>query len=375
MKKTLFPIIMAGLVLLFSGWGSKGHRKISSNASQRMPAAMEYLKPGWTTFITNHASDADYRKDQDPDESPRHYIDIDNYPEFLQSGFIHPNYDSIVAQHGTWFVIDQGILPWATLRCYDSLKSCFRRGDWNRSALFAADLSHYVGDGHMPLHITLNYNGQETGQTGIHSRYETKMIARYESMITYTIDSVIFIDDVSNYIFNYLYLNYQYVDSILFADSVATTMAGAVGSDSYYQHLWSGSQRFTTWLMKSGSEALINLIYTAWVEAGSLRMYPNSIDEEENLGQPFISAIYPNPARDHITIPLVNSGHRDLFTFRIYDIYGRQIDTFDKQVNGDEVSYIRYDIRNLKYGIYMCRFQSGSFTGAARFIVTAGISR
>jgi hypothetical protein len=41
----------------------------------------------------------------------------------------------------------------------------------------AADIGHYVADMHQPLHLTRNYNGQLTGNYGIHARYEGQMIA------------------------------------------------------------------------------------------------------------------------------------------------------------------------------------------------------
>lgn len=38
----------------------------------------------------------------------------------------------------------------------------------------AADLGYYIGDAHIPLHTTTyKYNGQFSGQTRIHSLWET----------------------------------------------------------------------------------------------------------------------------------------------------------------------------------------------------------
>ncbi len=34
---------------------------------------------------------------------------------------------------------------------------------------YSADLSHYIGDAHVPLHTTSNHNGQLTNQVGIHA--------------------------------------------------------------------------------------------------------------------------------------------------------------------------------------------------------------
>ena len=75
----------------------------------------------------------------------------------------------------------------------------------------------YVADGHMPLHITRNYNGQYSGNHGIHSRYESNMIDEFENEISYDGQEIHCINDVRNYVFTYLYQNYTYVDSILLA--------------------------------------------------------------------------------------------------------------------------------------------------------------
>lgn len=42
--------------------------------------------------------------------------------------------------------------------------------------LLAGPLAHYVGDLSMPLHVSENYDGQMTGQKGIHHYFETDMV-------------------------------------------------------------------------------------------------------------------------------------------------------------------------------------------------------
>ncbi len=369
MKKILFPVILSLLCLMLSSWGSKGHKKISQNFSACLPAQMSFLKPVWTNFVMNHASDADYRKDQDPDEAPRHYIDIDNYPEFNLTGMISQKYDSVVVQHGLAFVIDQGTLPWATKITFDSLKSCFQRSDWNRSALFAADLGHYVGDGHMPLHITKNYNGQMSGQTGVHSRYETTLVSRYETQIVYPADSAKYIENVDAYIFNYMYNDYKYVDSVLLADTYATTTAGGTGTDAYYQALWAKSRGFTILMMQTGSASLADLVYTAWVQAGKPRMYPNAIEEPENPDQPRLLQPFPNPASQTICFPVIVKTNAELITMLIYDNNGKLTDTVANQVMTEGYHKISWDVKGLAPGIYFCKLQSGNLSATQRFVV------
>lgn len=358
MKKLRYTIALICLCLMLSSWGSKGHKKISQNTAAALPAQLSFLIPSWTNFIASHASDADYRKNDDPDESPRHYIDIDNYPEFVQNGSISQDYDSVVAKYGYNFVIDQGILPWTTLRVFDSLKSCFQRGDWNRSALYAADLGHYVGDGHMPLHITRNYNGQMTGQSGIHSRYETSMVTKYESQLTYTADSAQFINDVSGFVFDYLYRDYTFVDSILAADDHARLTTGSTSSDAYYQALWSRSGNFTITLMRNGSNALASLIYTAWVQAGSPMFYPNAIDDMTMNPRARILQNYPNPVKNSTIIPveIVKNGK---VTISILDATGRVKEILLEQTLEPGNHEIPLNAANYPDGMYVILLRTG----------------
>ena len=44
-------------------------------------------------------------------------------------------------------------------------------------------LAHYCADAHVPFHAALNYDGQLTGQWGIHSRFESELFERYRSRL------------------------------------------------------------------------------------------------------------------------------------------------------------------------------------------------
>ena len=221
--------LMPALALVLMSWGYTGHEKISHEAHLSYSQEMSQFD-AWTDFLASHASDADERKAWDPDEGIKHYIDIDNYQQFINYGTIPQTLDSVIDIYGYNFVYDQGILPWATLTTFDSLVACMARHDWNQAKYFAADLGHYVGDGHMPLHITRNYNGQYSGNNGIHSRYESTMINNYIDEISYVGYNVDIIDDISQYVFSYLYTNYTYVDSVLIADDYAQNISGNTNS-------------------------------------------------------------------------------------------------------------------------------------------------
>ena len=80
------------------------------------------------------------------------------YSEFNSTGRIPQDYDSLVTEYGSDFVLGQGILPWAIITTYDSLKVQFERRDWDAAKQSAADLGHYVGNCPVNMVFTLDMN-------------------------------------------------------------------------------------------------------------------------------------------------------------------------------------------------------------------------
>jgi hypothetical protein len=318
--KTIRLLFLGLLVLFLVSWGNIGHSIINRKCALSFSPAMVGFNV-WADSLSIHASDADTRKSKDSNESPKHFIDIDNYSEFSVNKRIPSTYDSVVAIHGSLFVITNGTLPWATVIAYDSLKQSFKKRQWHKAMLFASDLGHYVADGHMPLHLTPNYDGQFTAQKGIHSRYETTMVSYNQtSLANYLGDSVHLITNVNKYVFDYIYANHHYIDSVLLADKVATTLAGNTNTTVYYQQLWNKTN-FTNLLFKNASHALAELIYSAWYEAGS-PLFASVINDLESS---FLNTIevFPNPVFDKLTIR-----GDDVLYLSIYNMEGKNIGVF-----------------------------------------------
>lgn len=301
-KTTRHISLLLILCLFLVSWGGKGHSAISNKCTESFPTAMNAFKV-WADSLNLHASDADNRKSGDPTEKPKHFIDIDNYAEFLTNGRIFSTYDSIVGtgknQHSASFVSSNGILPWTTRTTYDTLKIAFKERKWHKAMLVASDLGHYVADGHMPLHISANYDGQNTGQSGVHSRYESDMVYNYyATLINYTGFSVAYVGgNVNKYIFEYIYKNQRYVDSVLIADKYAVGVDATYGT-AYSAALWSKT-KFTTNLFKNASHALAELIYSAWIDAGSPAF--GSLAAVNSPTEMNIQ-VYPNPSSGMVNI-------------------------------------------------------------------------
>ena len=259
--------ILIVLCISLASWGEKGHFKINSSATSFFPKRISHLK-GWADKLAEHASDPDKKRSVDKYEAPRHFLDIENYPEFVATHKITEDHDAAIQKYTQLFMAKNGTLPWATDSTYQILVQNFKKKDWNGAMLAAANLGHYVGDGHMPLHITTNYDGKLTSQSGIHSRYESTMIAKFYDQINYNSSKVKKIKNVRDYIFKYIYEDYKYKDSVLIADKNAYVAAGNTYSDVYYQNLWTNTKGFTIKLLAGSSKCMAELIYTAWLEAG-----------------------------------------------------------------------------------------------------------
>jgi hypothetical protein len=361
----LFSLFAISLVLM--SWGYNGHYKINGNASLSFTPEMEQFM-AWSAVLAEHASDADARKEVDPDEGPRHYIDIDNYPGFLASGRIPQTYDSVVALYGESFVIDQGVLPWATKISYDSLVNCLSRWDLEKAVLFASDLGHYVGDAHNPLHITRNYNGQYTGNYGIHSRYESGMINAYLNEIDYTGDAISFITDINGYIFNYIYSNYIYVDSIMAADDYAEGVAGNNTSSVYKAALWEKTRNFTIPLFSRASNTLAKLIYSAWVEAGKpdFNSGPGIFDPQVSLNILQLHAS-PNPFRDHTFVNFTLPETTQVY-LKIINESGITMKTLVDSCLSEGIHEFSFKMDGFTPGIYFMSLEAGKYRDVKKAI-------
>ena len=107
-------------------------------------------------------------------EAPRHYIDIDAYGENAFDS-IPRNWQSAVKKYSEDTLHKYGIVPWHINKVIFLLTEAFTEKNVKKILKYSTDLGHYIADSNVPLHTTINYNGQFTGQNGIHSFWETRL--------------------------------------------------------------------------------------------------------------------------------------------------------------------------------------------------------
>ncbi|MGV8017420.1 MAG: T9SS type A sorting domain-containing protein [Ignavibacteria bacterium] len=366
MKRTNLLFVLACSVILLYGWGSAGHKIINRKSVYSFPNTMLPFS-WWRDSLAAHGSDADYRKNTDPTEEYRHYIDLEDYPEFVANGRIPQNLDSLIAIHGITFVTTTGLLPFAIQNYTDSVKKYFQLRNWQSAMLKAADLGHYVGDAHNPLHNTTYYNGWSTYSYGIHSRYETGLINRDSAYIQYSYDSALYVSDKNNFAFNIVYSSNGYVDSVYRADSLAHTISGSVSSTLYYQIFWQYAGDFTIYLFKNASRKLASLIYTAWVDAGS--PLPTYIQNENITPVYFeLRQNYPNPFNSS-TLIAYSLKRASTVKITVYDALGREAGVL---VNGEMQAgehEVKWDASGYSSSIYYCRLDAGETSQTKKMIL------
>ncbi|MEJ7767157.1 MAG: zinc dependent phospholipase C family protein [Chitinophagaceae bacterium] len=174
MKKTLLAVIMLLLYDHCFCWGFFAHRKINYYAVFLLPPQMMVLYKPHIEFLSEHAVDPDKRRYILPQEGPRHYIDIDRYGNFPFSN-LPRKWNDAVARFGDDSLSSNGIVPWWTQIMLQRLTDAFKDKNESRILKLSAEIGHYIGDAHVPLHACHNHNGQFTGQKGIHGFWESRV--------------------------------------------------------------------------------------------------------------------------------------------------------------------------------------------------------
>lgn len=156
------------------GWGFMAHRYINESAVYLLPPPLlGYMLP-YKEMLRDRAVSADQRRAWDSQEAPRHFIDLDRWGDSVFCWMPH-KWESAILCYSEDSLRAHGILPWHAEKVYRLLVHAFAKEDASSVVRYAADLGHYLADAHVPLHLCSNYNGQFTGQHGIHALLESRI--------------------------------------------------------------------------------------------------------------------------------------------------------------------------------------------------------
>lgn len=113
-------------------------------------------------------------------------------------------------------VSEYGILPYHLLTMQRRLTRAFEEGDPGKIIHISAEMGHYIADAHVPLHTTENYNGQMTGQDGIHAFWESRLPELYaDAQYDFFVGPAQYIDQPADYFWDIVLSSHLLLDEVL----------------------------------------------------------------------------------------------------------------------------------------------------------------
>jgi hypothetical protein len=233
-------------------------------------------------FLADHATDPDKRRYAVKEEAPRHYIDMDRYGKAADS--LPVSWEKAKAVYGEDSLNAHGIAPWWIIVMKGRLVRAFQEGDKDAILKIAADIGHYIGDVHVPLHASSNHNGQKTDQHGIHGFWESRLPELFaEKEYDLIIGKAIYLKDPAAFIWLRVRESAAAADTVLrfekalsqafppgsrFAyetrNGVVVRQYASAYATAYHSSLAGMVER----RMRQAIFAVASFWYTAWVDAG-----------------------------------------------------------------------------------------------------------
>ncbi|WP_347157418.1 zinc dependent phospholipase C family protein [Pontibacter chitinilyticus] len=285
MARKQFVFLLLFLLLLpLHGytWGFFAHQRINHLAVFALPPEMVGFYKKHLRYITENAVNPDRRRYAVEDEAARHYIDLDVYgdsalykmPRFWQEAVAKYSEDTLQAY---------GIVPWQINRMKYQLTQAFKDRNLDRILRLSTEMGHYVADACVPLHTTQNYNGQLTGQLGIHAFWETRLPELYSDNYDFFVGQAQYIEQPQLKAWELVGSAHTALDSVLYLEKqltqefdegkkysyeVRNNMTTRVYSRDFalaYSRKLNGQVEHQ---MRRAILAVASYWYTAWVDAG-----------------------------------------------------------------------------------------------------------
>jgi hypothetical protein len=298
----IFMVWSFSILFLFQSkedWGFYAHSLINQQAVYSLPPELIGFYKPHIQFITEKAVNPDRRRYAVKGEAEKHYIDLDHYGD--SALFILPKYwFEAIEKFPEDSLRQNGIGPWSAYLTMISLTKAFEQKNSQAILRLSADLGHYLGDLNVPLHTTKNYNGQLTGQEGIHGFWESRIPELMAKDYSLWVGKAEYVEKPQLAIWDAVENAHTQVDSVLqieweltqsfpedrkysYEERNGLTVRGYSRdfTEAYAQALDHQIER----QMKRSIKMIADFWYTAWINAGQpdLSTLNEAMVEEEKL--------------------------------------------------------------------------------------------
>jgi hypothetical protein len=195
---------------------------------------------------------------------------------------------------------EYGIVPYHLEKAQRDLRRAFEQKNPQRILRLAAEFGHYIGDAHVPLHTTENYNGAMTNQVGIHAFWESRLPELFaDESYDYFVGGAEYIRDKRDYFWNTVLASHLLVDSVLRVEKrLSQTYPGdqqycfeerlgrpvRIQCQAYAQAYHEAMHGMVEDRWRAAILAIGSAWFTAWVDAGQPDLRPllgeEFLDEE-----------------------------------------------------------------------------------------------
>lgn len=165
-------VLLFVLVMALSSWGFLVHRTVNQLAVYELPSGMQPFFYKNMEYIVRYSVRPDQRRNEDATEATKHFIDLEIFGD--SAAWKMPLQWAEAQQRYTKdSLLKYGYVPYYIITMKDNLVRAFRNRQKDSILFYATDLAHYIGDAHVPLHTSVNYDGQLTNQRGLHALWES----------------------------------------------------------------------------------------------------------------------------------------------------------------------------------------------------------
>lgn len=218
-----YMVFKRGLLILLAvlsynvcnSWGFFAHKSINRLAVFTLPKPLFGFFKQNIDYLTEHAVDADKRRYSAEGEAPRHYLDADHYEQVLPLDTIPRYWKDAVARFTEDTLQAYGIVPWHIQLMTYQLTEAYKEKNTERILRLSADIGHYIADCHVPLHTTENYNGQFSGQHGIHGFWESRLPELFSSEYDFFVGRASYLENMPDAIWDAFEASVAARDSVL----------------------------------------------------------------------------------------------------------------------------------------------------------------
>lgn len=287
----IFQLFFANIAAM--AWGPDGHRYVNQVAAKKIPRDMPgfFRSAGERLAYLGPEPDR-WRERVEPTlknaQEPDHFLNMERLEgmgdlpprrfEFIQKLYAKRLTIADEKQRDLYLPEDIGLQPYAAIEMYERLKVAFReyrklkkenkptKEVEQAAVLYAGVLGHYVADASQPLHATIHYNGWVgdnpngyTTRKTIHGEFESDFVAKNVKPADF--ETLVSAPQVLQNPFA------DYVSYLRQSNALVQPLYELDKQHAFTDHGTPQGKEFVVKRLAAGSQMLVNLWYTAWVES------------------------------------------------------------------------------------------------------------